>query len=241
MTTEHDDLDALRAAVYRPGATEEDRRRYAAALPGPVGAAVGAAPRAQVGGRRRRGIVASASAVVVLAVVGVLIAVAARPSPPPYPVVASTPIPFIGDADEIAVSRADLRTLFLDAEPFLGLFLAEHRTGLSSSLRTDSIAVDGRGTGPTTVSLAGIATPGQATGLMTVLLACDRRAAYSWVLTGPPDAKGRPVRIGASGSDCGTGIETATFVPRPDHVPTRIRITVPEGVRTIVEVDLSKY
>ena len=87
----------------------------------------------------------------------------------------------------------------------------------------------------------GIATPGQATGLMTVLLACDRPAAYSWVLTGPRDAHGRPVRIGASGADCGGGIETATFVPKPGYLPTRIRITVPEGVRAVVEVDLSKY
>jgi hypothetical protein len=160
-----------------------------------------------------------------------------RPAPkPPYPTVASTPIALTGSEGERAVSRADLQTLFLAPKPFLGLYLSQHPTALSASIRTDSIAVDGQGTGPTTVSLDGIATPGQPTGLMTVLLACDRRAAYSWVLSGP-----RRTRTGASGADCGGGIVTATFVPKPNRIPTSIRITVPKGVHVIVEVDLSKY
>jgi hypothetical protein len=187
--------------------------------------------------RRRRRVVPVVAVVVVIAAAVVVTVVLTRPAPkPPYPTVASTPIALIGDAGERTVSKADLQTLFDDPKPFLGLYLSQHATSLSSSLRTDSIAVDGHGTGPTTVSLVGIATPGQATGLMTVLLACDRSAAYSWVLTGP-----RATRTGATGSDCSGGIVTATFVPRPNRVPTSIRITVPKGVRVIVEVDLSKY
>lgn len=235
------DLDALRSALYRPEATEEDRRRYAAAVAetnreARIVVSTAARPR-----RRRRAPLLIAAAMVVAGGAAAAGAVLARPAPPPYPTVASTPIALLGDEEDRTVSRDDLAALFDDPKPFLGLYLAQHRTALSASLRTDSIAVDGRGTGPTTVSLVGIATPGQPTGLLTVLLACDRHAAYSWVLTGPDDAAGRPVRTGASGQDCGDGIVTATFVPKANHVPTRIRITVPEGVRTIVEVDLSKY
>lgn len=252
--TESEDLDALRAALYRPGATEEDRDRYETAAaraeaavplapPAPDPAESHSAeppppsPRPRRRPRRSFVVAGVAAAVVVIAAGTVTAVLATRPAPrPPYPVVASTPIPLIGDEGEQEVSRADLRTLFDDSKPFLGLYLAQHPTALSASLRTDSIAVDGHGTGPTTVSLAGIATPGQATGLMTVLLTCDRSAAYSWVLTGP-----KHTRTGASGADCSGAIVTATFVPKPNRVPTTIRITVPEHVRVIVEVDLSKY
>lgn len=238
MTTDSDDLDALRAALYRPGATEEDRARYAVAVEraGVDPDAEVASPRPRRRRLRRRTLAVEVVAAVV--VIGVVVTVLlTRPAPKPaYPTVASTPIALTGSTEEQAVSRADLRTLFLAPEPFLGLYLSQHPTALSASIRTDSIAVDGRGTGPTTVSLDGIATPGQPTGLMTVLLACDRSAAYSWVLTGP-----KRTRTGASGSDCGGGVVTATFVPKPNRIPTSIRITVPKGVRVIVEVDLSKY
>jgi hypothetical protein len=239
VTAEQQDLEALRSALYRPGATEEDRRRYAEALAARPQRPVDVVPLRR---RRRRPLVlAVAGAVVILAGAAVAVGTLTRPAIPPYPMVASTPIALLGDEEDRTASREDLAALFDDSEPFLGLYLARHRTALSASLRTDSIAVDGRGTGPTTVSLAGIATPGQATGLMTVLLACDRRSHYSWVLTGPAGTSGRPVRTGAAGSDCGDGIVTATFVPKAGHLPARIRITVPEGVRTIIEVDLSKY
>lgn len=234
------DLDALRSALYRPGASEEDRRRYAAAVAETNREAGSVVPTAARPRRRRRAPLLIAAAVVVAAGAAAAGAVLARPAPPPYPTVASTPIALLGDEVDRTVSRDDLAALFDERQPFLGLYLARHRTALSASIRTNSIAADGRGTGPTTVSLVGIATPGQPTGLMTVLLTCDRAASYSWVLTGPDDAAG-PVRTGASGPDCGGRIVTATFVPKANHVPTRIRITVPEGVRTIVEVNLSKY
>lgn len=214
--------EALRLAVFRPGATEADRARYAAAT--------------GRGGRRRR-IVAVTALAAVLAGAGIAIGVLARPAAPPYPTVASTPIPVLGDDEDRLDAGRDLAALFGERKPFLGLYLARHRTGLSASIRSDSIAVDGTGTGPTTVSLRGITTPGQATGLLTVLLTCDRRARYSWVLGGA----GAASRTGASGDDCSGAIVTATFVPRPHHVPTSIRIDVPKGVRTIVEVDLSRY
>jgi hypothetical protein len=230
--TEPDDVDALRAALYRPGATEADRARYALAAGRPAPTGEPHPPRRR---RRRPIVIVAAAGVVVAAAAATTLLV--RPAPKPqYPTVASTPIALIGDAGEQAVSKSDLQTLFDDPKPFLGLYLSRHSTSLSSSLRTDSIAVDGKGTGPTTVSLEGITTPGQATGLMTVLLSCDRSTSYTWVLSGP-----RRTRTGASGDDCGGRIVTATFVPKADRVPTSIRVTVPKGVRVVVEVDLSKY
>jgi hypothetical protein len=236
--SEPEDVDALRAALYRPGATEEDRARFAAASARPeVPQAEPDRPATRSRRRRRPAIPGAVAAVAVVAAAAGATVLLTRPAPrPEYPTVASSPIALIGDPGEQAVSRADLATLFDDAKPFLGLYLSRHATSLSSSLRTDSIAVDGRGSGPTTVSLTGIATPGQATGLMTVLVTCDRSAAYSWLLTGP-----KRTRTGASGPDCGGRIVTATFVPKANRVPTSIRVTVPKGVRVIVEVDLSQY
>jgi hypothetical protein len=214
------DREALRLAVFRPGATPADRDRYAAAT-----------------GRRRGRVLVVSALAVALAGGAIGTGLLARPAPPPYPTVASTPIPVLGDDEDRLDAAHDLAALFGQRKPFLGLYLAQHRTALSASIRSDSIAVDGAGTGPTTVSLRGITTPGQATGLLTVLLTCDRPARYSWVLGGA----GAASRTGGSGADCSGAIVTATFVPRPHHVPTSIRIDVPEGVRTIVEVDLSRY
>lgn len=235
VTAERKDLEALRLAVFRPGATAEDRARYAEAR-GPEDG--GAGPGAPVAARRRRRRALAIPAIVlVLCGTAAAIGVLARPAAPPYPTVASTPIPVLGDDEARLDARRDLAALFDEPKPFLGLYLAQHRTALSASIRSDSIAVDGEGTGRTTVSLRGITTPGQATGLLTVLLTCDRPARYSWVLSG----SGAASRTGGSGDDCSGAIVTATFVPRPHHVPTRIRIDVPAGVRTIVEVDLSRY
>lgn len=238
-----DDLIALRRRLYRPNATDEDRRRYERELTRSAAAAVAAQPAPPARSRRwspdrARGPAAAVAALLVL-VVGSLIA---RATTEPWPIVSAQRIELLGGPAQQAGARADLALLFGRRDPFLGLYLAQHRTTLSASLRSDSVAIDGRGTGPTTVSLAGIASPGQATGLMTVLFACDRPGtAWSWVVEGPPDADGRPVRTGARGGDCGSGITTATFVPRPHHVPSQIRIAVPAGVRSIVEVDLSAY
>lgn len=216
------DQESLRRAVYRRDAAGEDLARYAAAA--------GRRPR-----RLRRALVPVLVAALGGAALG--IGVLVRPAPPPYPVVASTPVPVLGDDEDRLDAARDLAALFGQRKPFLGLYLAQHRTALSASIRSDSIAVDGTGTGPLVLSLRGIATPGQATGLLTVLLTCDRSTRYSWVLGGA----GAASRTGASGDDCGGSIVTATFVPRPHHVPTTIRVDVPKGVRTIVEVDLSRY
>jgi len=213
------DREALRIAAYRPGAAA-DRERSASTT-----------------GRRRRRLVVGAALAAALAGTGIGAAVLARPAAPSSPSVASTPIPVLGDDEDRLDAARDLVALFGERKPFLGLYLAQHRTALSASIRSDSIAVDGTGTGPTTVSLRGITTPGQATGLLTVLLTCDRSARYSWVLAGA----GAASRTVGSGADCSGAIVTATFVPRPHHVPTSIRIDVPKGVRTIVEVDLSRY
>ena len=93
MAAEREDLEALRRAVFRREATPEDRARYAVAHA--AAGTGGAVPAVVRRGRARRAVVASA-VVLLLAGGAAAVGALARPAPPPYPQVASTPIPVLG-------------------------------------------------------------------------------------------------------------------------------------------------
>lgn len=258
-------LRTARAAVYRRDAGEDDRRRVQAlasaiagdeeatraaiaraTVPPSIGAADAGLPTSQFEPpvpatrpqRARAAVIAGGAVAAAVALIGGGIALSggSGATPRATPSVQSTPIPYLGGPAAVSRSRADLAALFdHPQDAFLGLFLAQHRTALSSSIRTNSIAKDATAVGPHMFSLAGIQND-QPTGLLTVLLTCSRSAPYSWDLIAPG---AKPVHV--RGAECHGHVVSATFVPEPHHVPTGLRVVVPRGVRVLVEADLSRY
>lgn len=256
-------LQASRALIYRPGATDLDRERFeterrtvrleeeltlqAAAASEVESPDVERNPRSPTVRQRRRSrrvliaVTVVVAAVCIALVAGSRIAISPAPSPSASPsgVARTLSIDFIGTPAAIRAQRADLAGLFSSPQPYIGLFLSQHKTTLSVQPRSDSIGVNGKSTGPQRLSLAGIDGGTAGGGIATVLITCDRRAAYRWALIGPADSRGDTTLARGFG-DCFGSVQSATLLVEPDRIPRELRVVLPRNVQVLTEVDLSR-
>lgn len=150
----------------------------------------------------------------------------------------SGPIAFRSSVPQIWQDRVDLAALFSAADPDLQTYLLRHDVALTSQVHSEGDRLRRTATGSTDIDLRSLQN-GPA-GRLTLLLTCDRSARYSWRMSAPGPEHHEPTTVSASGSQCAGHVIAATFAPQHGRVPTRLVLTLPAGVRSLIEVDLSR-
>lgn len=164
-------------------------------------------------------------------------------APTAAPSARSTPVAMLGEEENRQRQVVALAHLFDDVgRADLHTYLVTHYFGAVVDPATVLASVHGHGAGRHVFDLGRLADAATASGPrddVTVLLTCDRSAAYRWTLSSPGLEHDEPTSIGASGPECFGHVVAATVRPPIGATPTRLEVIVPDGVRVLVSVVLN--
>jgi hypothetical protein len=232
------DLEALRRACYAPGATDDDRERYRAALD--AQAATAPAPlRTAAPARRRRGRPALLLAPAVAA--AVCIAAIATPHPAPTPTGSATTFASVFHRPQRAIAPAPrasvgagARTAFLanlgrGRDAGIRGFLAVNPTAALLHANRSAI-VELHGTGAATRAIdTGTSWSGH--GHATVLLVLGSEARAGWTAYRRyTSGGGSSALVSRAGERAAGALTATTFDYGAGAKPVRLTVEVPDGV-----------
>ena len=234
----------LYRAVYRPGASDQEVEALRHALSDAEGDRADRSSSSPPPRRRRSGRRALAGALLAGVVGLALVESHAQPfggatakpeRSPGSPFAASVPVPLLGDVEnrrrqEVALARLFDRPGAADLQVYL---LDHHFSGAVDPLdRSD--AVHGSAVGRHTFDLGSIAAP--TTARLTVLLTCDRPAAFTWRLVSFGVEHDDPTSVRSDGPRCDGHVVKSTVRVPSGRAPTRLEVEVARDIRTIVTV-----